>query len=58
MLVARRIGPKPDGLYSLGEEREGVDEYAELFVPRRNVAVPELRIEDESLLRPVGVEGW
>ena len=57
VLISCRIRAEPDGRYLLGQQGKGMDEYAPLFVSRRDVPVPELRVEDESLLRPVGIQG-
>jgi len=57
MLVAGGIGAETDTLHPGREEREGVKEDAELFVSGRDIAVPELRMEDTSEFGPVGVQG-
>jgi hypothetical protein len=57
MLIARRIGAETYALHSLGEEGKSVDKDAELLMSRRDVAVPELRMEDEALFRPVRIQG-
>jgi hypothetical protein len=57
MLVACRIGTKAYGLHSGREEGKGMEEDAKLLVSRRDIAIPELRVEDASEFRPVGVQG-
>ena len=57
MLVACSIGAETDRLHPGREESEGVDEDPELFISCRDIAVPELRMEDTSEFGPVGVQG-
>src|SRR5208337_4586155 len=56
MLIACRIGAEPYSFYPFGQKREGADEDAELLMSRRDVAVPELRVEDEALFGPVSIQ--
>ena len=48
MLVSCRIGAETYGLYPFRKKRKGVNEDAELLMSGRDVAVPELRMKDES----------
>jgi hypothetical protein len=57
MLIASRIGTETNSLYSGRKKREDADKDAELFMPRRDVAVPELSMKDEAFFRPVSVQG-
>ena len=56
MLITRRIGTKANSLHSGREEGKVVNEDAELFMSRRDVAVPELRMKDKALFRPVSIQ--
>ena len=52
---AYRSGAGP--LLPLAAELEGADKDAELFIPCGDVAVPELRVQEKTLFRPVGIQG-
>jgi hypothetical protein len=57
MLIPCGIGTEAYGLHSVRQKGEGADKDAELLVSRRDVAVPELRVEDEACFRPVSIQG-
>ena len=52
MLVARRVGTETYRLHPRWKKRKGVNEDAELFVARRDIAVPELKYEGRIRVRP------
>ena len=57
VLVPCRIGAQTYRLHSGREKGKGVEEDAELLVARRDIAVPELRMKDQTMFCPVGIQG-
>jgi hypothetical protein len=57
MLVAGSIGAETDRLHPGREEREGMEEDAELLVAGRDIAVSEFGAKDASEFGPVSVQG-
>lgn len=57
VLVPCRIRAEPHGGDLFGKKRQSVDENAELFMACGDIAVPELRVEEKTVFRPVGIQG-
>ena len=57
VLVPCRIGPESHGGDLFGKKRQSVDENTELFMACGDIAVPELRVEEKTVFRPVGIQG-
>ena len=57
VLLPCRIGAETYRLHSGRKRRKGVEKDAKLSVAGRDIAVPELRMKDQTMFCPVGVQG-